>query len=660
MVLTASARLCARSFGPGSLLRSITLGLIVLACLLACLLVGAGSARADWSGAAAPAVDVDTGWQYRWGDSPFDADGTPVWTRDGPDHPAWSAIAFPSNPPDRNGRTNVWYRVQLPGGDWRDPVLYIYSIDLIAEVYLDGEKIYHYGSFDENGQGRFEGWPWHMITLPEHPEGQVLYFRVFSDYYDIGLWGEVKVMDRLALIRHIVDNSMVRLVVGALSLLIAGLALVFALLQEDRRTTLRLGLFSASAGVMVLTDTQASQFVVTAPLLWETISAAAYFLLPVPMAWLFQDWCRGRGAWVMGWVWRLHLVFAVVAIAVSAVGLVNLSDLYALFDALLAVSLLVIFAIAFATFRKVPPDTRFAIVAFAIFSVFLLIDMAVARGLLPWTRMPTALGLLAFTLALVVLALRRVVQTQRALRDLTATLEQQVHARTQALERSNKDLQAFAFAVSHDLQAPLRAISGHLGLLQRRCGDQLDEQGRAFVGYAIDGAREMSEMIQGVLAYARVESQGGTFRTVRTDDAVQDAVRALDVPHTCPDARLEVDPLPPVAGDPIQIRSLFQNLIGNALKYRHPDRPSRIRVTGVVADGRVTIRVADNGLGLDPHETERAFQMFSRLHGGDGSQGSGMGLALCQRIVERHGGRIALEGRRGEGCTVVLELPAAP
>jgi signal transduction histidine kinase len=654
MVFMASAKLSAQRDRSGSVLNLALLGLT----LLAGLLLVAGSANADWTAEITPPIDVDSGWQYRWGDSPIGTDGTPVWIQDGPDHPAWSAIDFPSNPPGRSGRTNVWYRVPLPDGDWRDPVLYIYSIDLIAEVYLEGERIYHFGTFDEKGRGRFEGWPWHMITLPPDPGGEVLYFRIFSDYYDIGLWGEVKIMDRLSLIGHIVDNSLVRLIAGALSLVIAGLALVFALLQEDRRTPLLIGLFSASAGVMVLTGTQAKQFVMTAPLLWDNLSAAAYFLLPVPMMRLFQDWCRGGGARMVAWIWRLHLVFAVGAIAVSAFGLESLSDLYAIFDALLAVSLLVVFAIAFATFRKVTPDARFAIVAFAVFSLFLLVDMAVARGLLPWTRMSTALGLLAFTMALIVLSLRRVVQTQKALRALTASLEGQVRARTLALERSNSDLQSFAFAVSHDLQAPLRAISGHLGLLKKRCGDQLDDQARAFVGHAINGAHEMSEMIQGMLAYARVESQGATFRKVETDMAVHDAIRDLDIANTCPDAQLEVDPLPPVAGDPIQIRGLFQNLIGNAIKYRHPDRAPHIRVTGALAEGWVTIRVADNGLGIDAHENERAFQMFSRLHGAEISQGCGMGLALCLRIVERHGGRIELDGRRGEGVTITLTLPA--
>lgn len=141
----------------------------------------------------------------------------------------------------------------------------------------------------------------------------------------------------------------------------------------------------------------------------------------------------------------------------------------------------------------------------------------------------------------------------------------------------------------------------------------------------------------------------------------REAVETLNAGAQCPTARPDMAPLPPVVWDPIQTSRLFRNLIGNAVLYRDrdPDRPLRIHVSGSVSAGRVTERIADNGLGIDPHERPRAFQMFSRLQGPEHSSGTGMGLALCHRIVEHHGGQIALEGRRGDGCTVVPTLPAA-
>src|SRR5690554_7813760 len=113
----------------------------------------------------------------------------PLWTIE-TDAVQWQAIDFTANPPGRNGQENIWYKTLIPQDEWRDPVLYISSIDLIVEAYVDGKRIYHYGEFDAEGKGRFEGWPWHMIPLPADAAGKPIYFRIYSDYIDIGFWGE--------------------------------------------------------------------------------------------------------------------------------------------------------------------------------------------------------------------------------------------------------------------------------------------------------------------------------------------------------------------------------------------------------------------------------------------------------------------------------------
>lgn len=380
-------------------------------------------------------LTLDSGWQYRWGDSPFTADGVPEWTREGADQDAWNGIDFPSNPPGRDGQRNVWYRTTLPAGEWRDPVLYIYSVDLITEVYLDGAPIYRYGTFDEDGQGRFEGWPWHMIDLPADFAGKTIYFRVYSSYSDIGLWGEVMLMERLDLIRRIVDNSMEQVVVSGLSLLIALMALIFAAVQSARRTYVLIFAFTSASSVMLLSQSQVKQFLVNAPLVWDHMGATAYFVLPVVMALLFGTWCQGRFKRVIDAIWVFHSIFVVAAIGGSIAGFVELSTMYLYFDGLLTLSLLVLFSIAFSQFKTVQSEVRIVIATFAVFSLFLLLDMAVAHNVLPWTRMPIAWGLLLFSMAMIAIALRHFAKTQLALKELNATLEQKVEDRTKDLER---------------------------------------------------------------------------------------------------------------------------------------------------------------------------------------------------------------------------------
>ena len=191
----------------------------------------------------------------------------------------------PSNPPNRDGKKNIWYRTILPNDIWRDPVLYIFSVDLIIE----SQKIYQYGTFNQQGQGRFEGWPWHMISLPKEFSGKVIYFRVFSSASDIGLWGEIKIMERLALIKYVIDNSVTDVIVSGLSLLIALLALIFAYFHTNRGPYLLIFFFTFASSIMLLAQSQIKQLLFNAPFIWDHIAATAYFILPITMALLFSS-----------------------------------------------------------------------------------------------------------------------------------------------------------------------------------------------------------------------------------------------------------------------------------------------------------------------------------------------------------------------------------
>ncbi|MQX37309.1 sensor histidine kinase [Roseospira navarrensis] len=583
---------CAVSGGVTS---ALALGL-VLVLLVA---IGGGDALANEK-----TRDLDTGWEYRWGDSAFNGKGTPVWAFEDAAG-SWHDIRFPSNPPGREGRSNVWYRITLPDGEWRDPVLYVFSIDLIAEFYLEGRLIYRHGQFDGEGQGTFEGWPWHMIDLPPDFGGKRLSVRVWSDSYDIGLWGEVKVMERLDLLRHVADGAMVPVVVSALSLVLAIVAGALALVQPlMARIHGLIGIFTLLAGVMVLAQSQASQFLIHDAMVSSQIGAAAYFLLPVPMALLLHGMCWGRAVQVVDWVWRGHLAYAVGAIGASVAGLAALSDLYPVFDGLLTVSLIILVLAGARWIAEADRVEQVTFAGFVVFGGFLMIDMGVAHGVLPWTRMPLALGLLAFSAMLIGLSLVTFARTHRALRHLTVTLDQKVRDRTRDLEHSNAELQQFASVISHDLQAPLRLISGNLSLLSRRYGATLTEEGRAEIAEAKAAARRMAGMIQGVLDYARIESQGAAFDRVETGAVLQDALADLSADRERVGTTIKADPLPPLRGDRTQIRRLFQNLVGNALKYRREGAPPHVRISARPSDrdGWVVLSVADNGRGISPED----------------------------------------------------------
>lgn len=244
------------------------------------------------------------------------------------------------------------------------------------------------------------------------------------------------------------------------------------------------------------------------------------------------------------------------------------------------------------------------------------------------------------------------------LRSLSRDLEDE----RRRLTDSNADLEQFAYAASHDLQQPLRMISGFLDLLRRRHGDCLDDQGQEYIGYAIDGARQLRAMIQGLLEFSRVGRTDAPPSPTDLDRAVRQALDLLRLRVAETDADIRMEVLPTIMAEPQQMVRLFQNLIDNALKYRQPDRPPRVTITSEAwpgADGSPGwyIRVTDNGLGMSPDQQRNAFGLFRRLHPELNVEGTGLGLALCHKIVLHHGGTITLDSAVGDGTTFTIWLP---
>ncbi|MET4025686.1 diguanylate cyclase (GGDEF)-like protein [Marinobacter sp. MBR-99] len=377
---------------------------------------------------------LDEGWQYRWGDSPFLADGTPLWLDEPDSAEHWHDIAFPSNPPGRMGQEHAWFRVTLPEGEWYAPALYIYSVDIIFQVWFRGELLYQYGSFDERGRGKFEGWPWHEIPLPDGYEGETMYFRVFSNYTDIGLWGEVAILDHPDLVLHIVGKSAESLVIAALSALIALLALIFSLIQRGQRSFASIALFAFLTGVMLLAESQASLLILYQPLLWDYLAAGSYYLIPVALALLLSQWLDARRPRLVRWLMWLHLVFAASALLLALLGLVNLSSTFPVFDGILLISLALMAAVVVRNFRSLYREQQVFLFTCGVFIVLLILDMAVAHGFLPWQRVPVSWGALAFSLALISISVWHYGKTQQALHQLTVQLEQKVAERTARAE----------------------------------------------------------------------------------------------------------------------------------------------------------------------------------------------------------------------------------
>ena len=225
------------------------------------------------------------------------------------------------------------------------------------------------------------------------------------------------------------------------------------------------------------------------------------------------------------------------------------------------------------------------------------------------------------------------------------------------LKRSNKELEQFAYIASHDLQEPLRMVSGYTQLLKRRYVGQLDAEANEYIDYAVDGVKRMQTLIQDLLAYARLSTHGRGFQVADLNFLIRQVSANLAAQVEEAGATLTVGELPDLRVDASQIVQVFQNLVSNALKFRRPTVPLVVSISANREGDFWQFTVSDNGIGIDPQYSGRIFEVFQRLHTRDQYPGNGIGLAICKKVVERHHGRIWFESILGEGASFHFTLP---
>jgi light-regulated signal transduction histidine kinase (bacteriophytochrome) len=257
-------------------------------------------------------------------------------------------------------------------------------------------------------------------------------------------------------------------------------------------------------------------------------------------------------------------------------------------------------------------------------------------------------------------AIRDITERKKAeeqIRQLNANLEERVLERTEELLRSNEELQQFAYVASHDLQEPLRTVSIYAQLLAKRYQGQLQGEADQFIGFIVENAGRMERLIHDLLDFSRVDARGTDFfAQTSCEGALDDAIRNLRSLVDESSAAITRDPLPVVMGDAVQLTRLFQNLLVNSIRYRGNDAP-RIHVSAQARGGEWLVSVKDNGIGIEPQYGEKIFGIFRVLQPRDKTSGSGMGLAICRKIVSRHEGRIWVESELGKGATFCFTLP---
>jgi PAS domain S-box-containing protein len=237
-------------------------------------------------------------------------------------------------------------------------------------------------------------------------------------------------------------------------------------------------------------------------------------------------------------------------------------------------------------------------------------------------------------------------------------MEERLKQITAELQYSNTELEQFAYVISHDLQEPLRMVSSYTQLLAKRYSDKLDNDADEFIAYAVDGTKRMQSLLHDLLEYSRVGTRGKPFSLVNCEHIVEQAIANLKIAIEECGASVSYDVLPTIMGDEGQLVRLFQNLIGNAIKFRREEAP-QVHISAKRMNYIVTFSVKDNGIGIDPQHSQSIFEILRRLHTIEEYPGTGMGLAICKKIVERHGGHISVQSQPGQGSTFYFSVNTA-
>ena len=381
--------------------------------------------------------ELKDGWSYHWGDLNY-IDG---WKFE---HSEWKDLASPMDVPGRKNEQILWLRLKLPKGQWRDPHLYITSIDLTTQIFEGGQLSYHHGDIDQDGNSHFEGWPWHLIPVHTTSSSTTLYFRIYSNYPFIGLSGEVLIGNKSDLLDRVYSSGITG-TVFVLIIFIAGLlSTSLGLIKKDSRVALSTGLLSFDLALMMFSENELSQVVYNDPLMWRYLAVFSYFLIPAFLAWILREWFQRKKPAVFNAVFWIATAFAAGVALLSALTHFNFVNAYPYFDALFIALALVLMISCASRYKNF--GIQDGLVFFGIFALFLslLLDMLSSHGLIDWIGRTGQWGLIFFTLAMLAVYFDKDWKQQITLRDLTSSLELQVAERTQELTESQALLQQLA------------------------------------------------------------------------------------------------------------------------------------------------------------------------------------------------------------------------
>ncbi|MBX7057514.1 MAG: SpoIIE family protein phosphatase [Leptospirales bacterium] len=568
----------------------------------------------------------------------------------------WRTLPAGMQPEGRGEQDHLWQRVQLGHGAWRDPTLFLFSVDYAFEAYLDGQLIYHFGKIRTDGKAEFPGWRKHFIALPPNYQGKFIYLRIYSDYHDIGVFGSSLLGSRAELQQDMLQRDLHVLLLSIVAMLFSLYPILVFLRNRNEWAYLFLGLFCAAMGIAYFQDAGLRQLIFDAPALLVVLSAIADIVACIAILSFFAAVLGGIHRRILSYVLIPHFLYGVFALATAPFDFPFFADAFPYFNVVEALDLCLLIGLSLHAGLGGNSDARILTLGFLLALPLILHDL-IAGPLAP-RLMPASVVILI--LAQGALLWRRQRETQRRVLAYSAELE----FKNAELSRLDRLKDEFLTNTSHELKTPLNGIIGLAdSLMEGAEGPVAPGVGNNLQLISASG-RRLNSLINDILDFSRLKQRDILLHRRSVDlRAVAELCvqlctplldgRPIKLENQCPDG------LPRALADEDRLLQILLNLLGNALKFTDL---GVVRIDAEIAnDGMLELSVADTGIGISVEKQLRIFESFEQVDGSSARRhgGAGLGLAIANHLADLHGGKLRVESELGRGSRFTLSLPCA-
>ena len=605
-------------------------------------------------------VELTQGWQYRWGNSPLDDAGIPVWTKETISSPGWESFRFPKklNRPPR--AKILWLRVPLPKGQWKSPSVYLRSIPYILDAYLQNQRIYSQYSLTASGQSQFANYQWPIVSLEPGFQDKPLLFKVdagkSSSIY-IGLFDRVTIGSQIDLIKRLLQQES-DAILGIFFALLGCIAILLSANRQEKSSYLSFGGLAILIALYTLSRSDLITLFIRNYLVLDYTHYISFYLMPVSACNFFEGMFGSGYNKIIKRLEQIHLVYAVIALFLLITQWVPWSSTVLPAQILLLSSSLILLTISIKTSRKTSWDYKLFATGFCSLTFCVIHDVLIYifepvqwyHKIYPW-------GTLIFILCLGFILERRFDEARKRLQAYAVELEKN----NAELQKVNQLKDEFLANTSHELKTPLNGIIGIAESLIDGATGKLSQKTIFNLSLIVSSGKRLSQLVNDLLDFSQLKHKNIELKIQAVGmREITNVVLMLSQPLVGQKKlqlinKIDRD-LPAVDADENRLQQILYNLVGNAIKFT----PSgTVEVTAIPVNSELEITVADTGIGIPADKLERVFESFEQADGSIAREygGAGLGLAVTKQLVQLHRGRIWIDSTQGFGSRVTFTLP---